>query len=51
MRLCKVQTAVQYSVCHAQVFAGSSGHCNSIYDIIPLHKKENVQLNYIYAHI
>ena len=27
-----------------QVFAGFSGHGNSIYNIIPLFKKENIQL-------
>ena len=27
-----------------EVFAGLSGHCNSIYNIIPLLKKENIHL-------
>ena len=33
-------------MCHAHVFAGFSGHGNSIYDLIPLQikKKENVHL-------
>ena len=30
------------SVCRAQVFAWFSGHGNTIYNIIPLLKKENV---------
>ena len=44
MRRNKVETAVQCSVCHAQVFAGLSGDGNSIYNIVPLLKKENVHL-------
>ena len=31
------------SVCRAQVFVGFSGHGNSIHNIIPLLKKENVR--------
>ena len=33
------------SVCHAQVFAGFSGHSNSIYNIIPRLRKENIHLS------
>ena len=39
MRFNKVETAVQwFSMSHA-VFAGFSSHGNSIYNIIPQHKK------------
>ena len=32
------------SICRVQVFAGFSGHGNSIHNISPLLKKENVHL-------
>ena len=37
------------SVCRTQVFAGFSGQCNSIHNIIPLLKKENVHLIKIFS--
>ena len=40
----KFKTAVHVSICCVQVFAGFSGHGNSIHYIIPPLKKENVHL-------
>ena len=44
----KVKTAVQCSIHHVQVFARFLDHGNSIYNIIPLLKKENVHLFFFF---
>ena len=41
--LIKTKQLSSGSVCYARVFAGFSGGSNSIYNIIPLLKKETVQ--------
>ena len=49
MRGNKVETAVQcFRMSHAKVLAEFSGHSNSIYNIIPLLKKEKVPVLFFY---
>ena len=42
--LIRLKQLSSVSVCHAQMFTGFSSHGNSIHNIIPLLKKENIDL-------
>ena len=46
--LIRLKQLSSVSVCRAQVIARFSGHGNSIHNIIPLLKKENVQIYWYY---